>query len=181
MDHVKARSASPTGQFAKPASGVVFIHACPRALSPHVEWALSGVFGTQVKLDWTDQPIAPASVRAELTWTGPSGLGARIASALLAFRQVRHEVTEDATADRAGERFSATPSLGLFRADVGIHGDVVVSEDRLRAAVQQARIAGGGLEDDIERLIGLAWDAELEPFRCAHDDLSAVRVLHDVV
>ena len=178
MNHVKAKMSSGVGV---PASGVIYIHACPRALSPHVEWALAGVFGAEVKLDWTDQPIAPTSVRAEVTWTGPSGLGARIASALLAFHHVRHEVTEDASADRPGERYAATPSLGLFRADIGPHGDVMVSEERLRNALKQARIAGGGLDEDIERLIGDAWDAELEPFRCAHEDTSPVRVLHDVV
>lgn len=177
MNHVKAKVTSA----AVPATGVIYIHACPRALSPHVEWALAGVFGAEVKLDWTDQPIAPTSVRAEITWTGPSGLGARIASALLAFHQVRHEVTEDASADRPGERYAATPSLGLFRADIGPHGDVMVSEERLRNALKQARIAGSGLDEDIERLIGDAWDAELEPFRCAHEDTSSVRVLHDVV
>ena len=25
--------------------GVVFVHACPPAIAPHVEWALAGVLG----------------------------------------------------------------------------------------------------------------------------------------
>ena len=162
------------------ARGVVFIHSCARAVSAHVEWALARVFGTEVKVDWADQPIAPGMVRAELIWSGPVGTGARIASALHAFKQVRHEVTEDPSPGREGERFSSTPTLGLFRATIGVHGDVMVPEDRLKTAVVQAATTGEPLADEIARLLGQPWDEELEPYRCAHEG-STVRVLHQVV
>ena len=69
---VNAKGASHAGGPAMgPARGVVFIHSCPRAVSPHVEWALARVFGTQVAIDWAEQPIAPSTVRAELIWGGP--------------------------------------------------------------------------------------------------------------
>jgi len=113
-------------------------------------------------------------------WGGPQGTGARIASALHPFRQLRHEVTEDPSPGREGERFSSTPSLGLFRATIGVHGDVMVPEDRLRAAMVQATLTGDALGDEIARLIGTPWDEELEAFRCAHEG-STVRVLHQVV
>ena len=163
-----------------PARGVIFIHSCPRAVSPHLEWALASVFGRQVAVDWAEQPVAPGSVRAELIWGGPVGTGAKIASALHAFRQIRHEVTEDPSPGREGERFSATPGLGLYRATIGAHGDVMVPEDRLRAAVNHAATTGEPLADEIARLIGTPWDEELEPYRCAHEG-STVRVLHNVV
>lgn len=161
------------------AHGVIFIHSCARAVSPHLEWALARVFGKPVAVDWADQPIDPGAVRCEILWAGPVGSGAKIASALLAFQQVRHEVTEDPSPGRSGERFAATPTLGLFRADIGGSGDVMVSENRLRSALAQADVAGG-LAEEIARLIGAPWDDELEPFRCAHED-STVRVLHAVV
>jgi hypothetical protein len=113
-------------------------------------------------------------------WKGPVGTGARLASALVAFTPVRHEVTEDAAPGSTGERFSATPSLGLFRADIGPHGDVMVSEDRLRNAVAQSSGSGTSLTDAIARLVGDPWDAELEPFRFAHEG-TTVRVLPQVV
>lgn len=163
-----------------PARGVVFIHSCSRAVAPHLEWALARVFGTEVGLDWAGQPIEPGAVRAELIWGGPAGTGARLASALHAFRQVRHEVTEDPTPGREGERFSSTPGLGLFRATIGVHGDVMVPEDRLKTAVIQAALTGDDLADEIARLLGQPWDNELEPFRCAHEG-STVRVLTQVV
>ena len=58
------------------ARGVVFIHSCARAVSAHLEWALARVFGSEVHIDWADQPIAPGMVRAELIWSGPAGTGA---------------------------------------------------------------------------------------------------------
>jgi hypothetical protein len=162
------------------ARGVVFVLACPRAVSPHLEWALSAVFGEPVRIDWAVQVVAPTSVRAQLTWEGPVGTGARIASALLPFAQVRYEVTEDPTPGRLGERFSATPALGLFRADIGPHGDVLIPEDRLKAAVAHAAYAGTCLEEELGRLIGQPWDEELEAFRGAFEE-STVRVLDQVI
>jgi hypothetical protein len=163
-----------------PARGVVFLHSCPRALSPHLEWALATVFGTEVHVDWADQPISPGSVRAEIIWTAAAGTGARLASALLAFSQVRYEVTEDAMPGRDGERFAATPSLGLFRATIGPFGDVMVHEERLRSAISHAQVTGDSMIDEVARLIGTPWDDELEPFRSAHEG-STVRLMHQVV
>jgi len=177
---VNARGASDGGPSMGPARGVIFIHSCPRAVSPHVEWALARVFGSRVDVDWAAQPVEPGCVRAELIWGGPLGTGARIASALHAFRQMRHEVTEDPSPGREGERFSFTPALGLFRASIGAHGDVMVPEDRLRTALSQVATTGESLADEIARLIGTPWDEELEPFRCAHEG-STVRILHHVV
>lgn len=160
------------------AHGVVFIHACSRALSPHLEWALARVFGKPVGINWADQPIEPGAVRAEIIWQGPVGSGAKIASALLALKQVRHEVTEDPSPGRSGERFAATPTLGLFRADIGENGDVMVSETRLRTAISQSNSAGD-LAGEVARLIGAPWDEELEPYRCSQEG-STVRALHAV-
>ncbi len=160
--------------------GVVYIHACPRAMSPHLEWALAAVFGEPVRVPWVPQAIVPTAVRTQLTWTGPAGTAARITSALLPFTHVRFEVTEDAAPGRLGERFSCTPTLGLFRADIGPHGDVLIPEDRLRAAMAQAAYAGSSLEDELARLLGQPWDEELESFRCAHED-GTVRVLEQVI
>lgn len=175
--YVKAKG---TSHHASDAQGVVFIHSTIRALCPHIEWAFARVLGVEVAIDWHEQPIAPGTLRAEINWQGPTGTGARLASALLAFTPVRQEVTEDAAPGRIGERFSATPSLGLFRADIGPHGDVLVSEDRLRTAVAQATELGLPLTESISRLIGDPWDAELEAFRFAHEG-STVRVLPQVV
>ncbi len=160
---------------AQVARGVVFVHACARAVCPHVEWTLTELLGSRVTLDWTPQPVLRGAARAELSWTGEAGLGSSIASALRAFPDVRFEVTEEPTAGRDGERYAFTPSLGLFRSTVGVHGDLLVNEDRLRSALS----SGAGLADEIARLLGTPWDTELEPFRYAGDGVP-VRWLHQV-
>ncbi len=160
--------------------GVVFVHSCPRALCAHVEWALADVTGARASLDWTPQPVAAGTVRGELPWTGATGTAARVVSALHSWGRVRFEVTEEPTAATEGERFSVTPSLGIYRAVVGVHGDIQVPEERLRGALARVALSGGSLEDEITSLLGGPWDVELEPFRYAGEG-AAVRWLHQVV
>jgi hypothetical protein len=79
-----------------------------------------------------------------------------------------------------GERFSSTPDLGIFHAVTGVHGDILIPEDRLRSALLRARMGEGSLEAEITRLLGKPWDDELEPFRHAGEG-APVRWLHQVV
>jgi hypothetical protein len=161
--------------------GVVYVHSAPPALCPHVEWAVGGVLGVRVTLDWTPQPAAPGSVRAELSWQAEAGTGARLASALRDWMHLRFEVTEEPSAGAEGERWSSTPTLGLFHATTGVHGDILVREDRLRAAL--ARAGSDPATDvltEMQHLLGKAWDDELETFRYAGDG-APVRWLHQVI
>jgi hypothetical protein len=161
--------------------GVVYIHATPTALCPHIEWAVGGVLGARVTLEWTGQPAAPGTVRAELSWQGEPGAAASIASALRDWRLIRFEVTEEPSASSEGERYSWTPDLGLFSATIGMHGDILVREDRLRSALARASSDPGvKVEEEIAGLLGAPWDEELEPFRYAGDG-APVRWLHQVV
>ena len=43
--------------------GVVYVHSTPKALCPHIVWAIEGVLGTRVSVDWTDQPAGPVRTR----------------------------------------------------------------------------------------------------------------------
>jgi hypothetical protein len=160
--------------------GVLFVHSSPSALCPHVEWAAGGVFGMPVRLDWTPQPAERASYRAEYSWTGPVGTAARLASALKGWQRLRFEVSEEATATSEAERYAYTPSLGVFHAIAGLHGDILVPEDRIRHAITAAALGRTDIVDALDELLGRAWDAELEPFRYAGDG-APVRWLHKVV
>ena len=161
--------------------GVVYIHATPTALCPHIEWAVGGVLGARVSLEWTGQPAAPGTVRAELSWQGEPGAAASIASALRDWRLIRFEVTEEPSAGGEGERYSWTPDLGLFSATIVVHGDILVREDRLRSVLARASSDPGvTVEEEIAVLLGAPWDEELEPFRYAGDG-APVRWLHQVV
>lgn len=174
--------------------GVLQVHSAPPALVPHIEWAVAGVLGVQVRMPWVDQPASPGSLRAELNWQGRPGMSGAITSALAAWTRLRFEVTEEASPGCDPVRYSYTPSLGTFSAVTSANGDVLVPEGRLRAAmaladagdgVQALRDAhaprhpalNGSLAAEIGLLLGQPWDDELEPFRHAAEG-APVRWLH---
>lgn len=160
--------------------GVLYVHTVPSALCPHVEWAAGGILGVPVKLDWTPQPAAVRTYRAELSWQGEVGTAAKMVSALRGWDKLRFEVTEEPSPGAEGERYSFTPELGIFRAVIGVHGDVMVPEQRLKAAMDKAIRGEADLTDEVDILLGRPWDDELEPFRYAGDG-APVRWLHQVV
>ncbi len=160
--------------------GVLYVHSAPSALCPHIEWAVGGVLGVAVTLEWTPQPASAGSYRAEYSWSGDAGTAAAIASGLRGWTHLRFEVTEDSTASTEGTRFAYTPDLGVFHAVTGIHGDIMIPEDRLKAAVVKAALGDTTLVAEIDKLLGKPWDDELETFRYAGDG-APVRWLHQVV
>jgi hypothetical protein len=159
--------------------GVVFMHCCPSALAPHVEWALAGVLGRPVRLQWSGQPVAPMHLRAEASWSGAVGTGARLAACVRAWPMLVFEVTEEATSVSDGERLAYVPGRGFHRSMVSANGDVVVGEERIRGLLSRARTAED-YEHGLTELLGSAWDAELEPYRLGGDG-APVSLLHQVV
>lgn len=149
--------------------GVLQVHSAPPALSPHIEWAVAGIVGTAVSMPWVSQPAAPGSVRAELTWHGRPGTAGAITSALAGWNRLRFEVTEEASEGCDAVRYCCTPGLGTFSAVTSANGDILVPENRLRAALSLASNGTSVLETELEKLLGTAWDSELEPFRRAGD------------
>lgn len=105
-------------------------------------------------------------VRCEFSWVGPIGSGARLASALRGWEHLRYEVTEEATASSDGGRWCHTPSLGIFHSQMDTAGNVVVPEDRVRAALEAAS-SYEELREGLNLALGQAWDDELESFRYA--------------
>lgn len=157
--------------------GVLFVHSCPRALCPHLEWSAANVLNQRVTLEWTDQTAQKGTYRTEYSWVGPVGSGAKLASELRGWENLRYEITEDASINNSGSRWSYTPDLGIFHAQTDVMGNVVVPEERIRAALEA--------EDPqmmkrlLEIALGTAWDEELESFRYAGFD-APVRWLHRV-
>jgi hypothetical protein len=158
--------------------GVLYVHSSPRAICPHVEWAAGRALGTAVNFDWTDQPVLRGSLRAEFTWEGRVGDGARIASALRGWSQLRYEVSEDPGAGSDGARWMHTPDLGVFFAQTDSAGNVVVPEDRVRYAMEIGGHDALELHRELRLALGQAWDDELEPFRHASDFAPVVWLNH---
>lgn len=151
-----------------PTRGVVYVHSTPLAVCAHVEWAIARVLAAPVNLRWTTQPADPGAQRAECTWTGRPGTGAQLAAALRQWPMIRFEVTEEPSAGYDGERYMFVPARGLFRGTMGASGDIQLGEDRLRAIMVGAR-APEALAHALDKALGTAWDAELEPYRYAGD------------
>jgi hypothetical protein len=159
--------------------GIVYVHCCPAAIAPHVEWALAGVLGRPARLQWTGQPVAPAHLRADAAWIGPVGTAAKLAASLRAWPMLVFEITEDGTSASDGERLAYVPGRGFHRSMVAANGDIVVGEERLRGLLARATSADD-FRHGIAELLGTAWDAELEPYRQGGDG-APVTLLHNVV
>ena len=151
-----------SNQFADVTAGVVYVHASPAAVCPHVEWALSSTLQAKANLVWTPQPAMPGQLRAVTNWVGPVGTGARLASALRSWSVLRFEVTEDPSPGVDGQRFSHTPQLGLWSGSMSANGDIMVGEMRLRVMMAQG---ADTLAAELDSVLGTAWDEALEPYR----------------
>ncbi len=168
-------------QTGRPAArGMIFVHSAPAALCPHIEWAIGAALGSPIGMSWSTQPAEAGAQRSEVSWTGPVGTGAALASALGRMSHLRFEVTQEPTATSDGERYCFTPSLGAFSAVTGVHGDILVPEDRLRHAVATDSLGGEPIHKALDRVLGVPWDEELDVFRYAAED-APVRWLHQVV
>ena len=154
--------------------GVLFVHSAPRALCPHIEWAAGRALDHAVSFGWRPQPILSGTQRAVYAWQGAPGTGALLASALRGWEHLRYEVTEDPSPGHDGGRWMHTPDLGIFHAQIDAAGNVVVPEDRIRAAMEHAGANAFELHRELRLALGQAWDDELEAFRTAHEDAPVV-------
>ncbi|WP_104109587.1 MULTISPECIES: DUF3145 domain-containing protein [unclassified Arthrobacter] len=159
--------------------GVLFVHSAPAVMCPHIESSIAAVMEQRSDLQWTAQPAAPNVLRTEISWQGPAGTGARLASALRGWANVRYEVTEDPSPGVDGSRWSHTPELGIFHAVTDVHGNIMVSEDRIRYAYEAGKGDPAIVYQELSLALGEAWDEELEPFRHAAAG-APVRWLHHV-
>jgi hypothetical protein len=158
-----------------PARGVLYVHSCPPAVCAHIEWAVARVLGVPVRMQWSAQPVDGSTLRSECQWTGKVGTAGELASALKSWSMIRFEVTEDASDGVDGERIAYVPGRGIHRSTMSANGDVLVTEDRLRTLLANSS-TGESLAHGLERLLGSAWDAELEPYRYAGEGAPVTRL-----
>lgn len=162
------------------AHGTLIVHASTKAMTAPIEWLLSDLTGNPVKLNWFSQNISPSMVRATFEWSGQAGMAAKMVSGLRTVPHIRFEISEFSNTSDFNQRFCFTPSLGIFRADINVNGDIVINEQRLRHIMETNRSDQNALETSLDELLGTAWDVELEPFRVAMDS-DVVRIAHRIV
>lgn len=159
--------------------GVLSIMSAPSPLCPHIEWAIGGIVGAPISLDWRPQPAERGSYRSEYAWSGRPGTAAKLASALKRWPRLRFEASEEGSAEAEPQRYSYTPTLGVFHAVTSMNGDVLVSEDRIRLAMRAAGTDAATLTSVLNNLLGAPWDEELDVFRQAGEG-ERLRWLHKV-
>ena len=149
--------------------GRITIYSSPKAVTTHVSWSINDVLGRVHELRWNPQPLVPATWRTSLSWNGLIGSGARLASALRNWHYLTFEIYEAALHGSDGSLYMFTPELGLFRANIGPHGDIMVNEHQLQTLIS-AHIKESDVCIEIEKLLGTPWNETLEPFRCIEVD-----------
>ena len=144
------------------ATGFLVIHSAPAALRPHIEWGLQTILGNWLVLEWKSQPKAAGTFRATVEFRDRKGIAAKITTALKAWHYLRFEVREES--DTGGEFFRFVPELGLHRSRIDELGSISISEDLLTQGLKKS-FDEESLREEIERLLGTAWELALEPFR----------------
>ena len=152
-----------------PTHGQLSIFSAPKSVLTHIQWSLGECLGAPAQLNWKPQSLVPGTWCTSMSWNSNLGAGARIASTLRGWHYLNFEVYEAATNGSDGSLFLFTPELGLFRANVGPHGDIMISEHQI-SSLMFSRLRQGELACDLEKLLGKPWHEALEPFRRAQID-----------
>jgi hypothetical protein len=117
----------------------------------------------------------------ECTWSGRPGTAAEFVDALRRWPMLRFEATEEPSPGCDGERYMFVPGRGVFRAAMSVNGDLMITEGQVRSvlATPGTGSSPGGpdaIVHALDRLLGTAWDTELEPYRHAGDGAPATRL-----
>ena len=143
--------------------GLVLIHLAPSSLLTHVEWTISGISGNPTKINWIKDESSDSVFRGSVAVDCGLNDGATLASAFMNLKQLSFEVIHQSAL--AGARWSFTPNLGMFHCATDEAGNLVVGENHLRASIEKAGSNILKLQAELRKLLGQAWDDELEPYR----------------
>ena len=145
--------------------GMVFLHLVPGSLLAHVEWTISGISGNPTKIDWVQNESGVPTFRGLSAFSAPPDSAATLASAFMNLKQLTFEVIKHPSPESSGARWCFTPGLGMFHSATDEAGNLVVNENQLRLAMERAGSNALKLQAEIRKMLGQAWDDELEPFR----------------
>ena len=144
--------------------GSLTIYSAPKSVLTHIQWSINEVLGRPHELQWNSQPLSPGCYRTQLSWNGALGTGAKLASNLRGWHYLKFEVYEAAMNGSDGSLYMFTPELGLFRSNIGPHGDIMINEHQLNSALSHS-IKDSEVVVEIEKMLGKQWNESLEPYR----------------
>ena len=144
------------------ARGSLVIHSLPSALRRHVDWAIQSVLGNHVEPEWKSQPLIAGTYRSTVEWRDSTGRASELASSLRTWHYIHFEVQE--FSDNGGEIFRFTPELGIHRGVTDAAGAIQIGEFSVTHLLDTS-FDEESLREELERLLGTAWELALEPFR----------------
>lgn len=150
------------------------IHSAPASLTPHINWTIQNLAKTDQDLVWKEQEVHPRSKRTQAEWQGTTETPSQLASALAPFKKIWFEITVEGTSHTNPGRWMFTPSLGITYMQTDLEGNFVLTEDRLKAAVEKSGADFEKLMDRLSKDLAEPWDEELEPLREAGIDRSNI-------
>jgi len=146
-------------------NGLVFIHHAPKALLSHIEWTVAGVSGNPIQIKWSAHKEATLGFRGSCEYFGDGEAGATLASAFMNLKQLSFEIIQYPSQTESGFRWSFTPRLGMFSSATDSAGNLLIGENQLRLAMENAGSNALKLQAELRKLLGQAFDDELEIFR----------------
>jgi hypothetical protein len=146
-------------------SGVLFLHALPRASAIELEAVLKRLAIKRKTHRWEMQPLVLGCVKTEIEWTCSNDMAETLVSELCQIEAIRFELTSAQTADSIGQRWAYTPGLGLFHCPVDEIGNLLVNENQIRRVLYGTGNNVLKTQHALRKLLGTAWDDELERFR----------------
>ena len=149
-----------------PYAGRILIYSTPAALTQHIEWALDQHIGDRVGPTWVNQPLAPGAKATEVEYQSKVAIAAKLARALIKWRYLRFEITEQFEVSGDATLYRVTPDLGLHQAALASNGDVILNEHQVNQIIGNS-ISHNKFQADLEQALGNEWEIELEPFRIA--------------
>ena len=158
-----------------PTNGTLTIYSAPKAVLRHVEWTIFSRLGVPTQINWKVQPLEPSTMWASIHWRASLGTSSALASELVGWHYLRFELHEAAANGINGSLFMYVPDFGLFRGDVGAHGDLMITEHQINSILREEH-READIVTELERILGKKWDEELECYRRAIADGSEVHL-----
>jgi hypothetical protein len=125
------------------------------ALIRHVEWSIESILG-RFEIDWRTQPLVAGTQRTQIEWRSSKDLSAELATALKSWHYLRFEI------NFANQLFRHTPELGLHRSQIDEIGNILITENQVKAAMNKSDDL---LREALDVALGTEWEVELERFR----------------
>lgn len=143
-------------------NGTLIIYSAPSALRTHIEWAIQGVLGAGLEINWRPQINYVGTYRCEISWRDLAGNGAKLSSALASWYYLRFEIFE-VNAD-SGELFRFIPELGIKRNQTDGVGNILLTDTQINQVLTSS-FEEDELRGAINKILGKPWEDVLEPLR----------------